>query len=137
MTLPTPCRIETLTMADGASIIVRQHGNANVPRFLLSHGNGFASDLYYPFWSLLLDRFDIIVYDVRNHGWNPVGDRRRHNVPTFIQDSQNILESVGRLFGNKPTIGVFHSLSAVVAMLHQRQTGGSPRWCCSIRPSVI
>ena len=93
-------------------------------RLLLSHGNGFASDLYYPFWSLLLDRFDIIVYDVRNHGWNPVGDRRRHNVPTFVQDSQNILASVGRLFGNKPTIGVFHSLSAVVAMLHQRQTRG-------------
>ena len=109
-------------MPDGASIIVRQHGNADGPR--LSHGNGFASDLYYPFWSLLLDRFDLVGYDVRNHGRNPVGDRRRHNVPTFVQDSQNVLASVGRLFGSKPPIGVFHSLSAVVAMLHQQQTGG-------------
>ena len=111
-------------MPDGASIIVRQHGNADGPRLILSHGNGLAADLYYPFWSLLLDRFDLIVYDVRNHGWNPVGDQRGHNVPTFVQDSQNVLASVGRLFGAKPPIGVFHSLSAVVAMLHQQQDGG-------------
>ena len=41
---------------------------------LLTHGNGLAADLYYPFWSLLAERFDLLLYDLRSHGWNSVGD---------------------------------------------------------------
>ena len=63
-------------MADGALIMLRRHGNAAGPRLVLSHGNGLAADLYYPFWSLFTDRYDIILYDFRSHGWSPVGDRR-------------------------------------------------------------
>ncbi len=39
-------------------------------RLVLSHGNGMAIDLYYPFLSLPTDDFDLIIYDLRNPGWS-------------------------------------------------------------------
>ena len=73
MTFIVPPPIATLdfTMSDGAAIRVRRHGNVEGPRIVLSHGNGFAIDAYYPFWRYLLPDFDVIVYDQRNHGQNP------------------------------------------------------------------
>ena len=38
----------------------RRHGNPVGARLVLSHANGLAADAYYPFWSLLCDRFDPI-----------------------------------------------------------------------------
>ena len=105
-------------MADGALIMLRRHGNAAGPRLVLSHGNGLAADLYYPFWSLFTDRYDIILYDFRSHGWNPVGDRRVHNIPTFVRDSQYLAQAIDARFSEKPKIGIFHSLSALTALLH-------------------
>ena len=86
-------------MADGAPITLRRHGNPSGPRRVFSHGNALAADLYYPFWSLLMDRFDIVLYDVRSHGWNPVWGRQTHNFPRssatakashVVSDSQSI-----------------------------------------------
>ena len=105
-------------MADGALIMLRRHGNAAGPRLVLSHGSGLAADLYYPFWSLFTDRYDIILYDFRSHGWSPVGDRRVHNIPTFVRDSQYLAQAIDAHFGGKPKIGIFHSLSALTALLH-------------------
>ena len=73
-TLPEPRRVLDLTMADGALIRVRQHGNVDGPRIVMSHGNGMAMDFYYPFWGPLAEQFEIVLYDFRNHGWNPVHD---------------------------------------------------------------
>lgn len=83
----------------------------------MCHANGFAVDLYYPFWSLLTDDFDVFVYDLRNHGWNTVGDRKGHNVPAFISDQSRILEAIDLRYGERPNIGVFHSLTTLVALL--------------------
>lgn len=80
-------------------------------------------DAYYPFWSHFVDRFDVFVHDIRNHGWNPIGDQRMHNVPTFADDSERIVREIDRCFGEKPRVGVFHSLSSMVA-LRQYVAGG-------------
>ena len=96
---------------------VRQHGNPSGTRLVMSHGSGLAVDLYYPFWSLLTDDFDLIVYDLRNHGWNSAGAQRDHNIPTLIHDHDVILESVEREYGSKPTVGVFHSLTTIVTLM--------------------
>ena len=122
--IPSPSATMTLTMHDGEVIVVRRHGTPDGPRILLSHGNGLAADLYHPLWSGLTDRFDLFIYDIRNHGWNPVGDRLHHNIPNFVRDSRLIVESIGTRFGPEPLIGVFHSLSAVVSLLHQEEVGG-------------
>ena len=115
--IPEP--IATCDVAvDGETVIsVRRHGNPDGPRLVLSHGNGLAIDLYYPFWSLLADDFDLIVYDLRNHGWNAVGSREAHSLPTFVRDHDRILEAIDRRFGVRPKVGVFHSVSALASLL--------------------
>ena len=115
--VPEPRSVQQLRMVDGATIILRRHGNPDGARLVLSHGNGLAIDLYYPFWSLLLDEFDLILYDLRNHGWNAVGDISAHNVPVFARDHDHILHAIDDLYGTKPTIGVFHSVSALASLL--------------------
>ena len=115
--IPEPLSVREVRLDDRTVTTVRQHGNASGPRLVLSHGNGFAIDLYFPFWSLLADDHELIVYDIRNHGWNSVGELSDHNVPTLIRDHDLILDTVDRVYGNKPTAGIFHSLSSIVPLL--------------------
>ena len=70
-TIPEPLAVCETHGLDGAPITPRRHGNPDGPRLVLSHANGLSADSYYPFWSLLSDRFDLVLYDFRNHGWNP------------------------------------------------------------------
>ena len=116
--VPEPQATAEARMADGEFIFLRRHGNSSGPRLVVSHCNGFAADAYYPFWSLLTDRFDVVLFDLRNHGWNPVGDAEAHSVATFIDDHGHIAEAIDRQFGARPKIGVFHSVSAQSALIH-------------------
>ena len=119
--IPEPLAVCEAHGADGSTIILRRHGNPEGPRLVLSHANGLSADTYYPFWSLLCDRFDLVLYDFRNHGWNPVGDLRSHTIPTFVRDNGFVLRAIDRYFGDKPKIGVFHSMSAVTAVFHANE----------------
>ena len=119
--IPEPLSTHDVRVDDDTVITLRQHGNPSGPRLVLSHGNGLAIDLYYPFWSLLTDDFDLILYDLRNHGWNPVGNLQNHNVPTLAQDHDIILEAIDRHYGTKPQIGVFHSVSALSMLLSPKK----------------
>ena len=140
--LPEPLAVCEAHGADGAPIILRRHGNPEGPRLVLSHANGLAADAYYPFWSLLCNRFDLVLYDLRNHGWNPVGDLRRHNILTFVRDNSSVVRAIDRYFGVKPKIGVFHSLSAATAVLQSVEEKGfsalvlfDPATCANARES--
>jgi pimeloyl-ACP methyl ester carboxylesterase len=113
-------------MEDGALIRIRQHGNPGGPRLALSHGNGLAIDGYLPFWGPLGERYELIVFDFRNHGRNPLHRLEHHNWPTFIGDLEQIFNRVQEEFGKKRTVGVFHSLSAVSAAMHTQRMG--KRW---------
>ena len=104
-------------MDDDTVVIVRRHGNLDGTRLILCHGNGFAIDLYYPFWSLLTDEFDVVVHDLRSHGWNPVGPLASHTVPTFVDDHERILDAIDRHYGPKPQVGVFHSISSLAPLM--------------------
>ena len=115
--IPEPLSVREVRLDDRTVTTVRQHGDASGPRLVLSHGNGFAIDLYFPFWSLLADDHELIVYDIRNHGWNRVGELSDHNVPTLIRDHDLILDAINRVYGNKSTVGIFHSLSSIVPLL--------------------
>ncbi|MDE0391795.1 MAG: alpha/beta hydrolase [Rhodospirillales bacterium] len=115
--IPEPVSTCEVRLDPDTVTTVRRHGNPSGPRVVVSHGSGLAVDLYYPFWSLLAGDCDLIVYDLRNHGWNSVGAQRDHNIPTLVHDHDVILETVDRVFGSKPTIGVFHSLATVVTLL--------------------
>lgn len=104
-------------MGDGTVTVLRRHGNPDGPRLVMTHGNGLAVDLYYPFWSLLADDYDLIVYDLRSHGWNEVGAIDRHNMPSFVDDHDRIMEAIDKEFGVKPKVGVFHSVAALISLL--------------------
>ena len=115
--VPEPLSTSEVRVDDDTVITVRQHGNPSGQRLILSHGNGLAIDLYYPFWSLLLEDFELIVYDLRNHGWNPVSALENHTLPTFVEDHDKLLAAIDRNYGSKPKIGVFHSISALASLL--------------------
>ena len=115
--VPQPLSTCEVGLDDGSVTVLRRYGNVDGRRLILSHGNGLAIDLYYPFWSLLVDDFDLVLYDIRNHGRNRLGPISQHNVPMFIADLHNILAAIDRQFGAKPRIGVYHSLSALIALL--------------------
>ena len=108
-------------MDDGTVIILRRHGNPSGPRLVLSHGCGLSADLYYPYWSLLADRFDVFVFDLRSHGWNAVSPLRTLNMPTLGNDSRCIIDAIDSRFGSKPSVGVFHSISTIAALVHEQQ----------------
>ena len=114
-----PSAVAEIRTVDGASIFVRRHGNPAGPRVLMTHGNGLAADLYYPFWSLLAEQFDLLLYDLRSHGWNPTGDLRSQNFPSLLRDNGDVRRAISREFGEKPTVGVYHSVSALVALIDE------------------
>ena len=116
--IPEPSRVLDLVMDDGAVIRVRRHGNPAGPRVMLSHGNGLAIDAYFPFWSLMLPRYDVIVFDFRNHGANPLHGGAGHDLEHFVSDMERVWKETQREFGPKPIAGLFHSLSALAAIRH-------------------
>ena len=122
--LPDPLAIAEVDVDENTVVVLRRHGNPSGPRLVLSHGNGLAIDLYYPFWSLLADEFDLVVYDLRNHGWNAIGPLDDHNVPTLVRDHDRILEAIDGNFGARPKAGIFHSVSALTTLLSPAKGSG-------------
>lgn len=117
--VPEPRSVHEVKMDEASSILLRRHGNPDGNRLILSHGNGLAIDFYYPFWSHLTDDFDLIVYDMRNHGWNAVGGLENHSIPTLVSDHDLVLKEIGEQFGQKPQVGVFHSLSCLTPLISE------------------
>ena len=124
--LPEPVAALDLTMDDGAPIRVVRHGNTTGPRVVLSHGNGFASDSYFPFWRLMLERFELALFDIRNYGRNPFHASEPHNYARFARDFAEVHGTISAEWGEKTTIGVFHSMSAITALLST--CGGTWHW---------
>ena len=123
--VPQPMAVLDLTLSDGATLRVRRHGNPGGPRLILSHGNGFAIDAYFPFWCHFLHDCEVIVFDQRNHGWNARHDARGHTEWQMAQDMETILRAVADEFGERRAVGAFHSLSTIVSLLHSMQYGFS------------
>ncbi len=122
--VPKPLSTVDVPVDDDTVITLRRHCNPDGPRLVLSHGNGLAIDLYYPFWSLLADDFGLIVYDLRNHGWNTVSTIGNHNIPTLVRDHDLMIEAIDRHYGPKPKIGVFHSVSGLITLLSPTKGSG-------------
>ena len=119
--VPEPLSTHDVQVDDDTVIRLRRHGNPDGPRLVLSHGNGLAIDLYYPFWSLLADDFDLILYDLRNHGWNAISSLQSHNIPTLVQDHDKIMDAIDLRYGDKPKVGIYHSVSALISLLSPRK----------------
>ncbi len=115
--IPPPHETFNASVGQQTQITLRRYGNPDGPRLVLSHGNGLAIDVYYPFWSLLIEDFDLFVYDLRNHGRNALGRLADHNIPVFAKDQDTVLSAIDARCGKKPKVGVFHSVSALATLL--------------------
>jgi pimeloyl-ACP methyl ester carboxylesterase len=124
--IPSPRETFEVPLEDGARIALRRHGNPDGLRLLVSHGNGFAADAYYPYWRQLLAGFDVLVFDFRNHGRNVPVTPANHHYAQLARDLDRVMTKVMTKLGAKPTAGIFHSMSARTAMKHAIETGW--RW---------
>ena len=124
--LPTLLTSFDVTMDDGAKIRVRRHGNPDGLRLVISHGNGFAVDAYFPFWQHFLADYDVVLFDFRNHGQNVPVDPPHHDYAQMSRDLERVIQEVGARLGQKKTVGIFHSMSGRTAMKHAIQIGW--RW---------
>ena len=123
--IPSPRESFDVAMGDGAIIRVRRHGRPDAVRLFVSNGNGFAADGYYPFWGPLTDRFDVVVFDVRNHGANPraASGKDGHTYAQMTLDLERLRRAVDDRLGARAAVGVFHSMSARTAMKHAIELG--------------
>jgi len=127
LTLPDPIELVELTMDDGAQIVVRRHGvQGSRVRVFVSHGNGFAVDGYLPFWLPLCARYEVIVFDMRNHGRNTARATPNQDYPHMARDIAQIHDGVADRLGEKKSIGAFHSMAGRAAMRDAVNTGW--RW---------
>jgi pimeloyl-ACP methyl ester carboxylesterase len=123
--VPPPDATLDLVMGDGAVVRVRRYARAGAVRLFVANGNGFASDGYYPFWGPLAAQFELVVFDARNHGWNPpaASGRDGHTYAQMTLDLARIVREVTGRFGARRSVGAFHSMSARAAMKHAVELG--------------
>jgi pimeloyl-ACP methyl ester carboxylesterase len=124
--IPAPSMTFEVPLEDGARIRMRRHGNADGVRLLVTHGNGFAADAYYPYWRRLLSDFDVLVFDFRNHGQNVPVEPANHTYAQLARDLERVVLEVRTRLGEKKTAGIFHSMSGRTAMKHAIEIGW--RW---------
>ncbi len=135
--VPPPAAAADLVMQDGAVIRLRRYGKAGATRIVLSHGNGLAINAYMPFWLPLADDYDIVVFDMRSHGENPLHDEPAHSWESFYSDMEEIFHGIRTHFGEATTVGAFHSLSSIAALGHTLRKG--KRWdaLCVFDPPMM
>jgi len=124
--VPVPSETFDVVLEDGASIRVRRHGNRDGVRLTVTHGNGFASDAYLPFWQQLTPHYDVLVFDFRNHGQNVPVEPSNHNYAQLSRDLDRVRDAIDSRLGKKATVGIFHSMSGRAAMKHAIEIGW--RW---------
>lgn len=112
-----------ITMDDGAPILIRHHARSGAERLYISHGNGFAVDGYRVFWEPLLDHYDVVLFDMRNHGRNPATGADGHHYAQMARDLTTVHRKVESRLGTSRAIGVFHSMTSRAAMKNATELG--------------
>ena len=124
--VPAPAESFVARMTDGAEILVRRYGIGKGPCLAITHGNGFAIDGYRCFWEPLLDRFELALFDMRNHGRNRPTGADGHNYLQLAHDVGSLQAAIkSRLAPAQKLVGVFHSFSSRAAMKHATELGGT------------
>ncbi|MDP2356258.1 MAG: alpha/beta hydrolase [Beijerinckiaceae bacterium] len=114
--MPSP-DVMTVRSFDGAALSLQRLRLADRPRLILSHGNGFAMGGYRVFWTLLAADFELVLFDLRNHGSSGATPIEAHTIGAMANDHVSVASACRDAFGARETFGVFHSVSAIAATL--------------------
>ncbi len=115
--LPAEKHAFDIVLDDGARASVRVYGNG--PRVICSHGNGLAADAFQSFWRLFIGDYETVVFDFRHHGRSsPYTKPIPHVWPQLIRDYDAIMRGIAGEIGAAPSLGAFHSMSALTTLLH-------------------
>src|SRR5262245_30069329 len=133
--VPAPSETFDVDLEDGAKILIRRHGDRDGVRVTVTHGNGFAADAYLPFWQLLTPRYDVLVFDFRNHGRNVPVEPPHHNYAQLARDLDRVRDAIDTRLGKKPTVGIFHSMSGRTAMKPRDRDRLALGWARVVRPA--
>jgi len=125
------------TLSDGAKIVLRQIGNPDGPRLLVSHGTGFAIDGFRRLWEPLRSSCDLVLFDLRCHGGNPPHDPASVSRVRLDADMAEIVAGQALAFGLKPTFGLFHSISALMALRLETTRPGSFAGLVLMEPPAV
>ncbi|KJS43097.1 MAG: hypothetical protein VR71_11550 [Roseovarius sp. BRH_c41] len=106
-------------LSDGARITLRRWGGAKPLRIVISHGNGLAIDGFTAFGRELMNHFEVVAFDMRNHGQSGPGEVLDDPWPRYLTDIPEIFDAIQNSFGQKPTHGAFHSLSSASTIMAQ------------------
>ena len=105
---------------------MRRHGNPDGVRLLITHGNGFAADAYYPYWQHLLPNSTCWCSISATTARTCRSSRRTTHYAQLSRDLERVVQAVNARLGQKPTAGIFHSMSGRTAMKHAIEIGW--RW---------
>src|SRR5690606_35966843 len=108
---------------DGVIIRAQVCGQPDATRLIVSHGNGLAASGYASFWRPLASEYQVVLLDFRGHGMSDRGSLENHSWPQFELDFDAAMRAIPASLGERKTYGVFHSLSAIVSLLHARRFG--------------
>ncbi len=125
-----------LILSDGAAIALRRTGNPDGPRLLVGHGTGFAVDGFARMWRPLTQDCDVILFDLRGHGRSGPVAPETVTMPRLIRDMAEILEAVATVWGERPVFGLFHSISALMALRLEVASSGSFAGLVLMEPPV-
>lgn len=114
-----------LTLSDGASILLRRTGDPEGPRLLVGHGTGFAIDGFARMWRPLEASCDLVLIDLRGHGRSGPVAPESVDGPRLTRDMAEIVDGVTAAFGARPAFGLFHSISALMALRLESASPGS------------
>jgi pimeloyl-ACP methyl ester carboxylesterase len=123
MDIPVPHAVQDVPTHDNSLIRVRHYGNRNGPRLFMLHGNGYASDAYFPFWQNFINSFEVVLFDLRNHGHNPQSDASEHTFRNMVRDLELVVRAADEKFGKKARTGVFHSGGGLIATMNALEFG--------------
>ncbi len=112
---PTPRRRDFAVSADGTRVAYEEHGPADAPAVVLSHG-WTCSTL---FWSAvireLLPDTRVVAYDQRGHGRSDIpADRARYSTAALADDLEAVLTAV--LPGGGRAVLAGHSMGGMTLM---------------------
>ena len=114
-----------LALSDGASVLLRRCGNQEGPRLFVGHGTGFAVDGFIRMWRPLLADCDLILFDLRGHGGSGPVPAETVDGPRLTRDMAEILAGAATVWGSRPVFGLFHSISALMALRLEVSEPGS------------